>query len=142
MPTAALRSISSDPFGYTNLGAALIPLGKPKEGIEAAEKAMRVDPHGSDFYLVVVGYGYSAMGRYTDAISALKQHLVRYPNDLTAHLLLATCYAETRQKEQARAEVAEVRRINPNFSLKFLQGSPEDRERARFLSDLRKAGLS
>jgi adenylate cyclase len=132
----------SDPFGYLNLGAGLISLGNPKEGLEAVEKGMRVDPQGSDYYLVVLGYGYSAMGRYTDAIAALKQHLVRYPIDLTAHLLLATCYTETGQKEQARAEVAEVRRINPKFSLKFLQGDPQDRERARFLSDLREAGLS
>jgi hypothetical protein len=53
-------------------GAALIHLGKPKEGIEVAERAMRVDPQGSDFYLVVLGYGYSAIDRYTDAIAALE----------------------------------------------------------------------
>jgi adenylate cyclase len=132
----------SDPFGYMNLGAALIYLGKPKEGIEATEKAMRVDPQGSDLYLIVLGFGYATIGRFNDAIAALKQHLARYPNQLNAHLVLAMCYTETGQMKQARAEVGEVRRISPNFSLNFVQGDPADRQRARFVADLREAGLS
>jgi adenylate cyclase len=132
----------SDPFAYQNLGAALIFLGKPKEGIEASEKAMRVDPQGSDLYLFALSAGYAAIGRFDDATAALKRHLARYPNNLNAHLLLAMCYTETGQKEQAQAEVAEVHRISPNFSLKFLQGDPADRQRARFVADLREAGLS
>jgi len=132
----------SDPFGYKNLGDALIALGKPTEGIEAVEKAMRVDPQGSDLYLLDLGWGYVTMGRFNDAIPVFKQHLVRYPGDLPAHLFLAMCYIERGQKEQARAEVAEVRGISPNFSLKAVQGDPEDRQRARFLADLREAGLS
>jgi hypothetical protein len=52
------------------------------------------------------------------------------------------CYSETGQMKQAQAEVEEVRRISPNFSLKILQGDPADRQRARFLADLREAGLS
>ena len=132
----------SDPWGYFNLAGALISLGRPAEGIEAAEKAMRVDPQGSDMYLVALGFGYVAMGRFDDAIQALKQHLGRYPNEMRAHLLLAMCYTETGQREQARAEVAEVHRISPNFALKSLQGDPQDRGRARFLADLREAGLS
>jgi len=55
---------------------------------------------------------------------------------------LAMCYIETNHKEQARAEAAEVRRISPNFSLKFMQGDPADRQRARLLADLRDAGLT
>ena len=132
----------SDPFGYENLGDALIALGKPTEGIEAIEKAMRVDPQGSDLYLLDLGWGYVTMGRFNDAIPVFKQHLVRYPGDLSAHLFLAMCYIETNHKEQARAEAAEVRRISPNFSLKFMQGDPADRQRARLLADLRDAGLT
>jgi adenylate cyclase len=132
----------SDPFGYANLAAALISLGKPAEGIEAVEKAMRIDPQGSDFYLATLGYGYSAMGRYNDAIAALKQHLTRYPGDLIAHLLSAMCYIETGQREQSRAEVAEIRRLNPKFSLKMVPSDSEDYAQRRLLADLREAGLS
>ena len=141
----ANRGISvdpSDPFGYKNLADALIGLGNPAEVIKAAEKAMRVDPQGSDFYLIDLGWGYARLGRFNDAIAALKQHLLRYPNDLNAHLLLAMCYTEAGKREEALAEASEVRRLNPKFSLKFLQGDPEDHARARFLADLREAGLT
>jgi tetratricopeptide (TPR) repeat protein len=101
-----------------------------------------VDPQGSDLYLIVLGFGYATIGRFDDAIAALEQHLARYPNQLNAHLVLAMCYTETGQMKQARAEVGEVHRIIPNFSLKFVQGDPADRQRARFVADLREADLS
>jgi Tfp pilus assembly protein PilF len=60
---------------------------------------MRVDPQGSDFYPFVLALGYAAIGRFSDAVAALKQHLTRYPNNMNAHLVLAMCHAETGQKQ-------------------------------------------
>jgi tetratricopeptide (TPR) repeat protein len=106
---------------------------------------MRLDPRAADFYLLEVGWGYNAMRKYEAAISALKKHLVHFPNDGWAHANLAIAYSETGQKELARAEALEIRRINPNVSLKttlhpYLWG---DRALfARYRSDLREAGLS
>jgi adenylate cyclase len=142
----ARRGIALDPsgpFGYQRLADALISMGKPAEGVEAVRKAMRLDPT-SDFYLIEIGWGENAMQRYEAAISALKQHLLHFPSDSWAHINLAIAYSETHEKELARAEAAEVRRINPNISLKTLR--PDlwgDRALfARYLSDLREAGLS
>jgi adenylate cyclase len=142
----ARRGIALDPsgpFGYQRLADALIGMGKPAEGVEAVRKTMRLDP-ASDFYLIEIGWGYNAMRKYEATISALRQHLVQFPNDGWARINLAIAYSETHQKELARAEAAEARRINPNISLKTLRpdlwGDPA--LFARFLSDLREAGLN
>jgi adenylate cyclase len=142
----ARRGIALDPsgpFGYQRLADDLIGMGKAKEGVDAVRKAMRLDP-ASDFYLIELGWGENAMQRYEAAISALKQHLVHFPTDAWAHINLAIAYSETNQKELARSEAAEVRRINPNGLLKKLRPDlwGDQALFARYLSDLRKAGLS
>jgi len=54
---------------------------------------------------------------------------------------LAVDYIELGQEDAARAEAAEIVRLNPQFSLKMAleHGFPTQRERAA--SDLSKAGL-
>ena len=84
------------------------------------------------------------MGRYEEAIAAYKKALTRNPNLLPAHQFLATIYSGLGRKEEARAEVAEILRISPNFSLEVLRQrlpykDPADLERV--LAGLRKAGL-
>ena len=56
-------------------------------------------------------------GRFEEAVSAFKQALLRSPDNIFAHLNLA-CYLHSMGREkEARAEAAEVLRINPKFSL-------------------------
>ena len=58
---------------------------------------------------------------------------------------MAVIYSELGREEEARTEVAEVLRINPNFSLKvFKQRLPykDPAEVERYVAALRKAGLT
>jgi adenylate cyclase len=74
----------------------------------------------------------------------LQQYLARYPNFLGAHLALAAVYSELGQGAEARAEVAEVLRLNPKFSLEVHQQRVPIKEPAvleRYIAALRKAGL-
>ena len=47
------------------------------------------------------------------------------------------------REEEARAEVAEILRVNPNYSLKVIQDAPwkDPTQLERWLNNLRKAGL-
>jgi adenylate cyclase len=84
------------------------------------------------------------MGRYEEAIDALKKTIIRSPNLLITHVQLAAAYSELGREEEARAEVAEVLRLNPHFSLEGVrQRDPyqDPAESERFLDALRKAGL-
>ncbi len=80
------------------------------------EQAVRLSPR-SDRFLPVLGGAYRLLGRYEEALTALKGALAVNRNHLGAHLDLAATYSELGREEEARAEAAEVLRLSPNFSL-------------------------
>ena len=143
----AERAIALDPNsaeGYNQLAQIMAFSGKPAEVIGLEEKAIRLDPRSRDYYLLLEGAAYTLMGRHEEAIPLLKQHLTRYPNDLFAHQTLIVDYVELGQEQEARAEAAEVLRINPKYSIEVWRQKSPQKNRAlleRNLADLRKAGL-
>jgi adenylate cyclase len=61
-----------------------------------------------------------------------------------AHVLLAATYSELEREDEARAEAAEILRINPHYSLAIVQERVPYKDSAlrdRQLTALRKAGL-
>jgi adenylate cyclase len=129
---------------YMQLGSILTFAGRPEESIGLIEKAMRLNPHYPPAYVFVLGHSYYLMGRYEEAIAACKKALTRNPNLLPAHQFPAIIYSRLGREEEARAEVAEILRLNPKYSLEVLRQitpykDPADLE--RFLDGLRKAGL-
>ena len=72
-----------------------------------------------------------------------KKAIKRAPDFLTAHLQLAATYIHLGREEEARAEAAEVLRINPKFSLeRYAKRSPLNKaELEQEIDALRKAGL-
>ena len=128
---------------YSILSEALNVSGRHEEALSAVQKAARLDPTHPSFYALWIGLAYNGMGRYQDAVSALKQCIEDYPNNIFAHLGLAIAYEELGQDGQARAEAAETMRINPQFALP----SPEEgyfKDLAfneRVDKDMRRAGL-
>ena len=57
------------------------------------EQALRRKPVVADIHLSSVGAAYYLAGRPEEAIVPLKQYLSRYPNILSAHLILAAVYS-------------------------------------------------
>jgi tetratricopeptide (TPR) repeat protein len=97
-----------------------------------------------DELLANIGWAYSLAGRPEEAIAPLKQYLSRYPNILGAHLLLAAAYSELGKDAEARADAAEVLRINPNYSLEVARQRSLHKDPAMLelgIAALRKAGL-
>jgi adenylate cyclase len=141
------RAIDLDPNfapAYSWMAETLTYSGKPAEAVGMAQKAMRLDPRNQDFYLIEIGRAYNRMGRYAEAIPALKRHVTRYPNDLAGHSLLVTAYVELGREADGRAEVADVLRISPGASIEGFKRINPDMDRAwveRHLADSRKAGL-
>ena len=143
----AQRAVALDPNyadSYLELAQILTSAGQPEEALGVMEKAMRLNPHYPSFYLVEFGRAYRSMGRYEEAIAALKSSLARNPNFLYAHLNLAVAYSESGRKEEARVEAAEVLRIDPAFSLERWGRIASYKDQAiteRTLAALRQAGL-
>jgi adenylate cyclase len=83
-------------------------------------------------------------GRHEEARAFLQRYLSRFRNHLPAHLTLAAVYSELGQAAEARAEAAEVLRLNPNFSLEVHKQRVPLKDPVlleRIIAALRKAGL-
>jgi adenylate cyclase len=129
---------------YMGLGEILKFAGRPEEALGLIEKAMRLNPHYPATYLFCLGTHYRLMGRNEEAIAAFKRALTRNPDFLPVHINLAVVYSELGREEEARAEAAEVLRINPKYSLEVLRQITPFKDPAvleRMFAALRKAGL-
>jgi len=143
----AERAIFLDPNyanAYARLGLILNYVGRPEETLELVEKAMRLNPHYPAHYIFTIGHTHYLMRRYEEAVAALKRVLYRNPDNLSAHSYLAAIYSELDRQEEARAEVAEILRISPNYSLEAARQRSLYKDQAileRHLDGLHKAGL-
>ena len=110
--------------GYVALAVALTATGRPAEGIAAVEKAIRLNPRQPPQWWdsnlqSIQGWAYSQLGRWQEAISDLKRLPPSASNDPWLHVWLAVDYVELGRDDAARAEIAEVLKLNPQFSLKI-----------------------
>jgi adenylate cyclase len=145
----AQQAIALDPNfadGYGHLGEVLGRTGRSREAVEAAKKAIRLSPQdvGTAPYFNTLGWNCFLTGQYEEAIDALKKAIAHNPNSLYAHINLAGVYGELGRQDEARAEAAEVLRLNPNFSLEVWRQTAPFKDPAvaeRFLAARRKAGL-
>ncbi len=144
----AEKAISLSPnsaTAYWALGTAFSLSGRPQEAIPMLQKSLRLSPipvHSQ--VLGLLGNSYRQLGQYEEAIAAYKKTLQIYGSDhLLAHLDLAATYTLMDREKEARAEGAEVMRIDPKFSVeRYIKGLPFDQSiKDRWAAVLRKAGL-
>jgi tetratricopeptide (TPR) repeat protein len=129
---------------YAGLAMVLSDMGRTEDALEAAAQALRLKSLVADAHLDSVGTAYAVAGRYEEARAPLQRYLSRYPNILPVHLMLAVVYGELGQATEARAEAAEVLRLNPKFSLEVHKQRMPIKDPTvleQHLAALRKAGL-
>jgi tetratricopeptide (TPR) repeat protein len=119
------------------LGKVLIFAGNHKEAIPEYKIAIRLNPITPSYYMWSLGLSYAATGQYDEAIEWCEKAVHMEPDSLMARIMMTAVYSWSGRDEEARAEAAEVLRINPDFSLeKFAK-----RAKPKLVSALRKAGL-
>jgi TolB-like protein/lipopolysaccharide biosynthesis regulator YciM len=141
----AVAVAPNEAFSYAALAMVLSYMGRLEDAVEAAEQARRLEsrsvlPLG---YLANISNAYTMGGRYNEARAALQRALSGL-DMLHIHLLLAAVYSELGQAAEARAEAAEVLRLNPHFSLAVHKQRMPIKDPApleRHLAALRRAGL-
>ena len=143
----AERALALNPSGATvlsNYAMILNFAGRWEDAIPLCEKAIRLDPAGSLLNYLQLGNALMFTGRYEEAISAFKKSLHYGPNYLWTHIQLTATYSMMGREKEARAEAAEVLRINPKFSVDwYLKWSlmKEQSKKDKTANALRKAGL-
>jgi adenylate cyclase len=133
---------SADAYDY--LGVVLVQADRAEEAIPLMKKGIRLNPIPPKNYLYHLAGAYRSTEQYEEAISVLKNVLHRDANDFLGHLFLTMSYSQLGREEEARAEAAEVLRINPKFRAERLRtmAPSKNREKVeRAIDALRKAGL-
>jgi adenylate cyclase len=123
---------------------ALMHAGEPARAIEVLESSIRLDPFQPIVSLGFMGVAHYMLKRYGEAVRWLRECASRLPNNQWPHVWLASTYAQSGQLEEAKAEAAEVMRINPGFTIEsakrvVVYKDPKDVEHR--LDGMRKAGL-
>ena len=118
--------------------------GRSEEAIPVLQKAIRLNPLGETGYFLHLGHAYRVTGRFEEAVSAYKKSLQRSPDSFFAHASLTATYSMMGREQEARAEAAEVLRLNPKFSLDSYAKRLTFKDQSvidNFINALRKAGL-
>ena len=143
----AERAVALDPSGTNALDTCancLRYVGRLKEAIPIFQKAIRLNPLGPSWLNVDFGHALRDTGRYEEAISAYKKAIQLSADNIFAHLGLAVTYSMMGREKEARAEAAEMLRINPKFSLNYYAKTlplKDQSEIDKVINALRKAGL-
>ena len=144
---AAQQAITLDPNSadaHVTLGEILSFAGRAAEAVTFVEQAMRLNPRYPISYLWSLGQAYYFSGRTAEALTTLKRVTSRNPDHVTAHVSLAVIFSELGQHEEAQAEVGEILRINPQFSLANVRERIPYKDPValeRIITGLQKAGL-
>ncbi len=128
-----------DTFMLSSLIIALVQIGQPDQALEWADQAAARDPALGWFYNRGRGWAQLVLGRFGEAVDALKQ--TEYGD---AHLLLAIAYVRLGRLTEARAEVGKMMKINPGMTLQAWRLRYSFRDPAildRYALDLVQSGL-
>jgi len=120
--------------------------GRPEEAIPLFQNAIRLDPFGRTGVYLNLGIALRMTSKFEEAVSALRKAIQRAPDNIIAHYNLAATYSMMGREKEARAEAAEVLRINPKFSLDLWtkrgrQIYKDESEVDKLVDAMRKAGL-
>jgi tetratricopeptide (TPR) repeat protein len=122
------------------MAEALIYMGRPKEGIAQIKKAMRINPRYPEWHLWDLSWAYYETGMYKEALATLRK-MNNPPNGV--HRTAAAVYVRLGRLDEARAEIVELLKKEPNYTLETAKLWPykDAAQRDRYVNDLRKAGL-
>ena len=140
----ALELNPNDADVLNDLGMCLSYAGRAEEGIEMVRKAMRLNPHYPEYWVMQFGPIYFDARQYEEAIATLES--LRSLDTIGVQLYLAASHAALGHADQARRAVARVIEFDPQATIRrrTVVGmapykDPEDLEHLR--ESLRKAGL-
>ena len=137
----ALSLNPNDDLIVVQQGEILTWLGRPEEGIEWIEKAMRLNPYHPERFWNHLGRAYYVARRYGEAAGAIGH--ITAP-DHSHYALLAASYAQMGDDTAARAHAQNVLKHDPEFTVESYlatQHHKHDSDREHHREGLLKATL-
>jgi TolB-like protein/Tfp pilus assembly protein PilF len=136
------------PLAHASVAGAHIMLGKPENALEPLRKAMRLSPRDPDLpmWQMIAGVAALHLQQNDEAIDWLTKSVTLNPSNPFSRMFLASALALTGRQDEAKAEVAELLRLNPKFTIgRFKAVDPSDlpafkMQREQIYEGLRRAG--
>ena len=133
---------------YASLGNAKIRAGRAEEAFGPLQTALRLSPHDPllNIWYFNICHAYSHLAQYDAAIEWCRRSVAVSPFWIS-YVDLASAYAWTGQKAEARAAVAELLKMMPNYTVdqwahtRFSNNPVFLSQYQRITEGLRKAGL-
>jgi adenylate cyclase len=131
-------------LAYFAQGAARLFLGRFDQVADSIERAIRLSPHEplAFYFANILALARYQQGRYDEAAKIAQTGLGLRPFH-ALYLTLAACYGQLGRLEEARAALAEMRRLQPNNAEhRWEIANPylDPTHRSHFIDGLRKAG--
>jgi adenylate cyclase len=136
----------SNAYAYMWLGMALSGSRRTADqSVELLDQAVRLSPHDplSWAFYDDLAVAHRTMGRYGEAVAALRRVLGLRPSYSFGHLALASDYAHLGQLDEARAALQEALRLQPGLSVELVRKAysfADPQVIDRYLDGLSKAG--
>jgi adenylate cyclase len=125
-------------------GAILIFSGRPKEGVEALERCIRLDPGRSALRLNQIALGLYFSRDYDAAVEAAKRTIRSYPDYPNTHRWLAAALGQLDRLEEAKEALEKAIAVAPVAFDMYIRTRPpwmRPEDHAHMLEGLHKAGL-
>jgi adenylate cyclase len=118
----ALDLNPSMPEAWIWLGWIQLLAGHPEATIAATERAQRLNPQGAMVWIYdSFAAAYWELGRYEEGLEAAERLVATQPTYPTGYAWVAMNAAALGHLDDARAAIAEGRRIRPELSLQLMQ---------------------
>jgi tetratricopeptide (TPR) repeat protein len=135
-----------DVDGYWFFSVVLNLLGRHEEALQMAKKGLSLLGRPLRISKYRLGLRYLMLEQYDQAISHYQESIKLTPEHIYERIGLAASYSLAGRMEEAHAEVLEILKINPKFSLDDITRNGyfnfKTADKNRFIGALRKAGLT
>jgi len=140
----ALELNPNDADVINDFGYCLSTAGRAQEGVGWVHKAMRLNPHFPEYWLMLQGQVYFDARQYEDAVSTLDS--LNTIDTISVQLYLAASHAALGRLELARDAIARVKAFDPGANLRScapvtVDVYKEERDREHVRHFLLMAGL-
>ena len=113
----------SMPEAWIWLGWSQVLAGNPQAAIAASVRAQRLNPQGPMVWIYEnLALAYWEVGRYAEALELARQLVATQPAYFTGYAYIAMNAIALGKIDEARAAIAEGRRVQPDLSLALMQG--------------------
>lgn len=140
----AVAETPRDPAVRFGLGYTLCGVGRYDEAEQHLRESMRLNPHYPIGYAAILARALFEQGKEADGLAIWEEIGRRHPDYSPIPIRLSAEYALAGRLDEARAQAAEVLRIDPEFRVATAAPwyqSSDPKWRQRFLEGLRLAGL-